>query len=79
MMSFYYPLPTEERIQQPFEETGVPCPSCGHDAVRRYTALRSNGWHVVERCRDCFAYVSVERTAQSFVPLTAGWKASSAG
>jgi hypothetical protein len=78
-MSYYYPLPTEPLIHETFEPLDLTCEACGERDVKRYKALRVNGWCLVERCRSCFAYVSITPTAQSYVPLTAGWPTSSAG
>jgi hypothetical protein len=78
-VSFSHPRPTERFISEPLEPVDAPCPACGASALRRYRALRANGWHRVERCRDCFAFHSCEPIPQSFVPLTAGWPTSSAG
>ena len=78
-MSWYHPLPTDDRIYEPMVAVDAACPGCGSANVKRYKALRSWGWHIVERCRDCFTYLSSEPTNQSYVPLTAGWPVSSAG
>jgi hypothetical protein len=78
-MSIAYPRPTEPFVDEPFEAVDAPCPGCGAGSVRRYRLLRANGWHRVERCRDCFRFVSSEPIAQSYVPLTAGWPTSAAG
>jgi hypothetical protein len=78
-MSYYYPLPTEPRIYETFEPVESACKGCGAHDVKRYKALRVTGWCLVERCRSCFAYASIEPTRQSYIPLTDGWETSSAG
>ena len=78
-MSFYYPLPTEPEMHEHFEAIAKPCGACGKPEVKRYKALRVSGWCLVERCRACFEYRSVEPTRQSYVPITDGWPTSSAG
>lgn len=78
-MTFYYPLPDEPVIHEVFEPVDAACACCGRREIKRYKALRASGWSLVERCRECFTYRSIEPTRQSYVPLTDGWPTSSAG
>lgn len=79
VVSVAYPRPSEAVLHETREPVAAPCPECGAQAVQRYRVLRAAGWRRVERCRDCFACLSSEPIAQSYVPLTAGWPTSSAG
>ncbi len=78
-MSFYYPLPEEPVIHEKFEEVDAACTGCGKHGIKRYRTLRASGWAVVERCRECFTYKSIEPARNTYIPLTDGWPTSSAG
>ncbi len=78
-MSFYYQRPSEDFIYEKLEPVSQSCPACGSANVKKYKVLKSNGWHRVTRCRDCFHYLAITPVEQSFVPLTKGWKTSTAG
>lgn len=78
-MSFYYQRPSEEFIYEKMEPVSLSCPVCGSASVKKYRALKSIGWHLITRCRDCFHYLDVTPVEQSFIPLTKGWKTSSVG